>query len=102
MLALALAHSPDDNRRNEAVQRYECLLRDGLADAQDYGNLAVLLSNLTRHDEAKAVVLRAIANSPSERLGYLEEIGKRLVGQTGDREFRKQLETAIAERGSHE
>lgn len=102
MLALALAHSAEDSDRNEAIRAYEALIRDGLAEAQDRGNLATLLLDMDRSDEAKAVVLKAIAASSREALELLNGIGQLIVGQTGDREFRKQLEAEIAERGGHE
>lgn len=101
MLALALAHGPDGASRKDAVQQYECLLLDGVASVQDRGNLATLLSNLGRHDDAKAVILEATSISSIENLGYLQGIGQRLVEQTGDREFRRRLEAAIGRRGSH-
>jgi len=102
MLALALAHSPDGASRNDAVQQYERLVLDGIASVQDRGNLATLLSNLGRHDDAKAVVLEATRIGSTENLGYLQEIGQRLVEQTGDREFRRRLEAAVARRDSHD
>lgn len=102
MLALALAHSAEDSDRNEAIKAYEALIHDGLADAQDRGNSATLLLDMGRLDDAKAVVLDAIAVSSREALDLFNGIGQRIVGQTGDRKFRKQLEAAIAERGNHE
>lgn len=102
MLALALAHSAEDSDRNEAIRAYEALIHDELAEAQDRGNLAALLLDTGRSDEAKAVVLDAISASSREALGLFNSIGQRIVGQTGDREFRKQLEAAIAERGGND
>lgn len=102
MLALALANSGDVGDRKEAVSSYEALIRDGLDDPQIRANLAILLFNLDRHDEAKIVVIQAIEASPFEALEYLRSIGQRIVAGTGDRAFRKQLEVAIAQRGSHD
>jgi hypothetical protein len=102
MLAFALAHSAYDKDRTEAARAYEALIHDGLAEAQDRANLAALLLDTGRSDDAKAVVLDAIAASSPESLEGFNGIGQRIVGQTGDREFRKQLEAAIAERGDHD
>lgn len=101
MMALALAHGTEVGDRNAAVLAYEALIRDGVADAQDRGNLAQLLIALGRFDEAKAVVLEAITASPREALGHLAGIGQRIVTDMGDREFRRMLDAAIAERGGH-
>ena len=102
MLAFALAHSAEDSDRNEAILAYETLIHDDLAEAQDRGNLAALLLDMGRSDVAKAVVLEAIAASSREALELFNGIGQRIVGQTGDRDFRKQLGAAIAERGGHD
>ncbi|MGR9105930.1 MAG: metallophosphoesterase family protein [Gammaproteobacteria bacterium] len=102
MLALALAHSAEDSDRSEAIRAYGALIHDGLAEAQDRSNMATLLLNMGRSDEAKAVVLEAIAASSRETLELFNGIGERIVGQTGDRDFRKQLGAAIAERGGHD
>jgi tetratricopeptide (TPR) repeat protein len=102
VLALALARSAKVSDKNEAIREYETLIRDNLANVQDRGILATLLLDLDRPDEAKAAVLQAIVASPREALVYLGDIGQRIVGQTGDREFRKKLEAAIAQRSSHD
>ncbi len=102
MLALALAHSAEASDRNEAVRTYGTLVHDGFAEAQDRGNLATILLNMDRPDEAKAVVLQAIAASSGEALELFNGIGQRIVGQTGDRDFRMKLGEAIAERGGHD
>lgn len=102
MLAFALTHSTEDSDWSEATRAYEALIHDGLAEAHDRANLAALLLGSGRSDDAKAVVLDAIAASSHEALELFNGIGQQIVGQTGDREFRKQLEAAIAERGGHE
>ncbi|HRY18752.1 MAG TPA: metallophosphoesterase [Candidatus Competibacteraceae bacterium] len=102
MLAFALAHSTEDSDRNEAIRAYEALIHDGLADAQDRGNLATLLLDIGRSDEAKAVVLEAIAASSREALELFNGVGQRIVGQTGDRDFRTQLRATIGERGGRD
>jgi predicted MPP superfamily phosphohydrolase len=95
MLAFALAHGTDVSDRNEAVLAYRSLIGDGLAEAQDCGNLATLLLDMDRPDEAKSVVLQSIAVSSGRDLERLTEIGQRIIGVTGDRAFRKQIEAAI-------
>lgn len=102
MLPLALAHSPEDRDRNEAISAYGALIHDGLAEAHDRCNFATLLLDMGRSHEAMAVVLESIAASSPEALERFNSIGQRIVGQTGDREFRKQLKAAIAERGGHD
>lgn len=102
MLASALAHSAEDNDRNEAIRAYEALIHDGLAEAQERGNLATMLLDMGRPNEAKAVILEAIAVSSREALELFNGIGQRIVGQTGDRDFRNQLGTAIAARVGHD
>jgi hypothetical protein len=102
MLALALAHSAEPSDRSESVSLHEALIHDGCANAHDYGNLATLLLEVGRADEAKAIVLEAIATGPFETLNLLNDIGQRIVGHMGDRVFRKQLEAAIAKRSGHE
>jgi predicted MPP superfamily phosphohydrolase len=102
MLAFALAHSSEADDRNEAVSEYEALVREGLAEAQDCSILAALLLDMDRIDEAKSTVLQSIAASSGGALEPLREIGQRIVGRTGDREFRKRVEAAIAERGGHD
>lgn len=102
MFALALAHSTNVSDKNQAVGTYEALIHDGLAEAQDRGNLAALLFDMGCFIEAKAVVLQAIAASSREALELLSGIGHQIVCRTGDREFRKQLEAAIAEMSGHE
>lgn len=102
MLALALAHSTESSERDEAVRVYETLIQDDVADPQDRSNLVTLLFGMGRSEEAKSAVLQAIAASSREALQPLSDIGQRIAGQTGDREFRKQLEAAVAERGGHE
>lgn len=102
MLALALAHNTEARDKDEAIRAYEALIHDGLAEAQDLSNLTDLLLDMGRADDAKAVVLDAIVASSHETLEFFNGIGQRIIGQTGDREFRKQLKAAIAERNGHE
>jgi hypothetical protein len=102
MLALALAHSIEVADMNDSVRVYEGLIRDNHADARDRGNLALLLMDLERTDEAKAAVLDAVVVCRREALNHIAAAGQQIVGRTGDREFRKQLEAAIAQRGGHD
>lgn len=102
MLASALAHGTEPGERDEAVLMFEALIRDAIAEPQDRVNLVTLLFDAGRSDDAKAAVLQAVVASPRDGLQTLSSIGQRIVGQTGDREFRKQLKAAIDERGSNE
>ncbi|GFH63351.1 MAG: hypothetical protein ZNDK_1122 [Candidatus Desulfovibrio kirbyi] len=102
MLAFALAHSTEERDRDKAIREYETLIHDGQAAPEDHSSLATLLLGLGRYNEAQTVVLDAIATIPLDSLKNLYDIGQVIVGQTGDRGFRKNLETAIAERMDHE
>src|SRR5690606_4461239 len=76
MLALALAYGAEPSERDEAVLMYEALIRDGIAESQDRGNLVALLFEAGRFDEAKAAVLQAIVASPRDGLQTLSDIGQ--------------------------
>lgn len=102
MVALARAQSGEPKDMDAAILAYEGLIRDGLANARDRENLALILVAIGRTDEAKVVVLQAIVASPCESLDRIAAVGQKIVGQTGDREFRKQLDAAKAERARHE
>lgn len=94
MLAFALAHTNKD----ESARLYRALIQDGEAETQDHAYLANVLHELGRSDEAKIVLLEAIAVSTSNELKILSDFGQIIVGQTSDRVFREQLKTAISAR----
>jgi hypothetical protein len=102
MLALAMAHAPDDADRREAVRRYRALVEEGSAESADRACLAALLHGLGEPDEAKRLVLELFDRSPPGVIATLMALGQRLVAETGDREFRQALEAALAKRGNHD
>lgn len=98
MLALGLAHSHEMDDKNAAVDLYRSLISVDVINITDIGNLAALLIDIGRSDEAKPILLDGIEKGPANQ-GYLLDIGQRIVETTGDRRFRIQLETAKEERG---
>jgi hypothetical protein len=102
MLALALANSPEPGDKKAAIALYESLTRASSIRSTDRANLALLLLEGGNVENAKAAVLDGIATCPASAVGHLADVGHRIVGATGDKEFRRQLEAAIAERGKRE
>lgn len=101
MLALSLAHSEKATDKKMAIQIYRSLTSDRSTDFTDAGNLAILLMEVIGDDgleEAKKVLLNGIGTFPLKASYYLE-IGHMIVKQTGDKNFRRQLESAVEERG---
>jgi len=101
MLALALAHSGEVADKKTAIELLRLLTEDQSTEFTDAGNLAILLMEVMEADslaEAKSVVLNGIRKFPA-KADYYSEIGQRVVEATGDRHFRQQIETAVAERG---
>ncbi len=102
MLALAMAHAPDDADRREAVQQYRALIEEGSAEPADRACLAALLHGFGELDEAKRLVLESFERSPPGDIATLLALGQRLVAETGDRAFRRALEAAQARRANHD
>ena len=98
MLALALAKTGEHIDRAAAIGLYRELLECGNADFTDAGILATLLHEEGLPDEAKVVLLVAIERFAVDKSDYFAGIGQDIVGASGDRAFRKQLEAAIAQR----
>jgi hypothetical protein len=96
LLALSLAHSVDGADRDSAVAIYRALVADGTADRRDHGNLATLLIDSGRLDEARVAVLDGMERFPGEERDYFVSIGLRIVEATGDRAFREALMTTTA------
>jgi hypothetical protein len=97
MLALGLANSEETTDRSAAINLYQSLIRENSAEPSDAGNLATLLIDAKNFEVAKTIVLDAMAKFPT-MTEHLYQIGLRIVEATGDRDFRKQLETAIQAR----
>jgi len=101
MMALSLANSDEPGDKEAAIELYRSIKGTASAEFSDTGNLAILLAECGNNDEAKAIVLEGMKKF-SDRAEYFSEIGQRLVAATGDKDFRKQMEAAIAERGKNE
>lgn len=97
-LADALAHleTPADRRR--AVTIYRELTDVETPAPVDVVGFAFLLMGEERYADAKSVVLSGIAKCPDEGVRQVAEAGQTIVRELGDRDFRKRLEKAIAER----
>ena len=102
MLALSLAHSYAASDKEAAVELYRSLAGDDSAEISDTGNLATLLIEEGHMDEAKAAVLGGIGKFAADRTDYFFQIGQKIVEATGDRNFRREMEGAIAERGKRD
>lgn len=101
MLALSLANSHDTTDKSAAVELYQSLAGNDSLRISGIGNLVTLLIEAGHIDEAKAVVLDGIGKFPAKQRDHLLQIGQRIVEATGDRNFRKQMETAEGKRGKH-
>ncbi len=102
MLALGLAHSTENMDRVTAADLYRSLAKEGLAEPSDVRNLATVLVNVASFEEAKVVLLNGMRDFEAKASGGFYDIGLKIVAATGDREFRKQLEAAIAARGKRD
>lgn len=102
MLALGLAQSTEDTDWATAADLYRSLAREGLAEPSDFCNLATVLLNVGSFEEAKVVLLDGMRKFETAASGGFHDIGLKIVEATGDREFRKQLEAAIAARGKRD
>jgi predicted phosphodiesterase len=102
MMALVLAHGSDAADRQEAILQYRALIADGVAEAADRTNLVILLHSLGEVCEAKKLVLESLGVMPPDALAALIDIGHRLVAETGDRQFRTELEAEQRKRDAHD
>ncbi len=102
MLALSLAHSDEAADKKTAIELYQSLVEDGSPEKTDAGNLAILLMETGKLAEAKTTVLGGIGKFPATGADYFLQIGQKIVEATGDRNFRKQMEAALAERGKRD
>jgi hypothetical protein len=101
MLALSLGRSRQVADKATAISLYESLIRTASPEAMDEGNLAILLTEAGRFDEAKSAVLDGIERFPA-KTAYFSEIGLKVVSETGDKDFRKQLNAAVEARGKND
>jgi len=102
MLALSYANSHEAADKKTAIDLYQSLAEEESAEISDFGNLANLLIEAGNIDEAKDAVLGGIEKFPANQADYFAQIGHKIVEATGDRNFRKQLEAIIAERGKRD
>ena len=99
-LALAFANSSDRGEREHAANLYIEIVDGGTQVPADFTNLATLFVDLEVADRGQSVVLRGIATCrTAAEVALLSDVGHRIVGTTGDRDFRKRLDAAIAKRG---
>lgn len=101
MLALALANADEAADKEAAVALYRELTASETADSGDLANLATLLCKFGRHDEAKETILAGMERF-SQQAGRFAGIGQEIVAATGDRDFRKRVEEALAKRGQRD
>lgn len=101
LLALSLANSDEAIDKEKAIKLYRSLAGAESAESHDAGNLATLLFEAGSLVEARTVVLEGIRKFQA-KADYFAEIGQKIVEATGDKDFRKQMEAAIAERGKSE
>ena len=97
MIALSLANSHNTADKEVAIEFYRSLIGTGSSEISDSGNLTTLLAEAGNFDEARIVVLDGIRKFPA-KAEYFVEIGQKIVEATGDKDFRKQMDLAIAER----
>ena len=102
MLALAMAHAPEEADRRIAIRQYQALVKEGLAEPADRARLAVLLHGSGELDAAKQLLRESLEGAPPAVFATLMELGQRFVAETGDRALRQFLETAKAKRGNHD
>ena len=95
-MALALANSDEQGEKVGAIEQYRSLSQSEGADFTDFGNLASLLFEGGRMDEAGDAVLNGIRQFPEKRTYYVG-IGHRIVEATGDRQLRLRLEGTTEE-----
>lgn len=101
MLALSIANSEETADKTTAIKIYRSFVQEGSSVATDVGNLTTLLIEVGKFEEAKSIVLSGIEKFPTKK-AYFFEIGSKIVGATGDREFRRQLEAAVEARGKRD
>jgi 3',5'-cyclic AMP phosphodiesterase CpdA len=98
--ALALANGTERAEKEAAAALYQDLSRSEVFDQTDFGNLALLLVEIGDQGRARDALLSGIAACGAT--SYLMDIGHKIVEETGDRAFRKQLEAALSDRTERE
>ena len=98
MLALSLANSGEAADKETAGELYQSLNGAESAEFSDAGNLAILLIDSGKCEEAKSVVLEGIKRFPA-KADYFSGIGQTIVEAKGDKNFRERMKATIVERG---
>ena len=93
MFALSLSKEGGSDNDSRAIEFYRTLTTSDHVEFDDVHNLAVLLTDSNRFDEAVCVVFTGIKLFPAQKSAFLE-IGQIIVGLTGDRGLRARLEQA--------
>lgn len=94
MLALSLANSDETSDKETAIELYQTLVVDESTKFTDVGNLAILLIHVENFNKVRVLLLEGIKKFPV-KADYFFEIGQKLIEATGDKDFRKQMETGI-------
>jgi hypothetical protein len=97
MLALSLANSGEAVDKETAIEIYRSLVGAESAEFSDSGNMAILLIDRGKCEEAKSVVLEGIKRFPA-KADYFSGIGQKIVEAKGDKIFREQIKATIVER----
>lgn len=92
-LALCLARSTEEGETLRAVELYSEVVKSEQARPEDWGALAILMTDFKKCEEAKAAIRNGVERFPDQSHGFLE-IGMRLVQVCGDRSFREWLVAA--------
>ena len=94
LLALALANLDEPQDKEKAIKYYRSLVESETVNFNDIGNLAILLMEVGRMDDASSTILEGIKTFP-EKSNYFSEIGQQIVEATGNRDLRRQIENAM-------
>jgi predicted MPP superfamily phosphohydrolase len=100
LLALALAHSDEVEDREQAITLYGDFVTTDVPESEDILTYVTLLIGECRMDDAKASTLAGISRCSPGAVHQIAELGQRIVVLTGDRSFRREIEGAVARRGT--
>ena len=98
VLALALAHSDEVADRERAIALYGGFVTNESPRTQDILTHITLLIGERHMTDAKASTLAGIQRCAPAAVRQIAELGQRIVGLTGDRTFRSELDQAVARR----
>lgn len=98
LLANAYAGLNDHDR---AIAIHRSLLDGGVGNDMDRLTIATLLHARARYEEAMSTVLEGISHCRAEALNNFREIGMRIAGDAGSRDYRTRLDAALETRRTH-